>query len=438
MKYSGMLCATALALSCLLTAYGQVNSQIGLPVLFVHGICDSADNYLDGETAVQKALSAKYPTLYSSSGKYVAFFNGSQVYFQKPGAKVIGGVQNPPVLTVDPRTRFFLVALDQPGVANYQDFDRQRVAQIPIYEKGYELANVIWKIRSITGAPRVIVVAHSMGGLDARAYLEHVASASGSANTAVPYYNDVAALVTLDTPHGGAQIAGISLPDPFPWLECIANDSLDKSELEPSSSVIRQLDYLVSGASPLPQGTTITSIASYWADGVFGLIAIPGSDDLMKKNTQDLSAALSLPAAHSKSTLILRENEFHSTFTTPSSAPLVCGDDDLLHLQSCTGNAPQTLAYIDTAVISSAVAYPNHVMIQPAVWSIHTGKQVAFTAAEPVLWSIREGASGGQISAAGIYTAPLKILGSSQTFHVVAIRASYLSEYGEAEITVTH
>ncbi len=420
-----------------ISASAQAGSQIGLPVLFVHGICDSADNLLPTEAAVESAVQARFPTLYPAGSPMVAFYNGANVAFQIPGAQVIDGVPNPPVATVDPATRFFLVALDDPGVADYQDFDPSSVANVPIYIKGNELANVIWKIKAITGAPRVIVIAHSMGGLVARAYLEHVASAMGTANTAVPYGNDVAALITLDTPHGGAEITGISLLDPFPWLSCIANSSVDKSEMEPTSATIAQLDYETGGAGDLPAGTTITSIASYWAGDVLGLIAIPGSDDVIKARTQDLASSLYLPAVHSQSVLAARNNEFHSTFTTPSSDPLICGDDDLLHLLSCTGDAPQTFAYLSGAVVPAAVAYPNHIAITPGVWSLPTGKQATFHATTPVLWSVLEGAEGGQISASGIYTAPKTVAGGSQVFHIVAMDATNPAKFGEAAVTVT-
>lgn len=61
------------------------------------------------------------------------------------------------------------------------------------------LARRIDAIRTSTGQPRVIVVAHSMGGLVARAYLARHGDAA------------VERVLTLGTPHGGTRHAGLGI-----------------------------------------------------------------------------------------------------------------------------------------------------------------------------------------------------------------------------------
>jgi|GEM_PF-2455720 len=74
--------------------------------------------------------------------------------------------------------------------------------------------------------------------------------------------------------------------------------------------------------------------------------------------------------------------------------------------------------------------------IVPPTASVNAGQNVSFTTpgiTEKVLWSVQEGAIGGTISAAGVYTAPDK----SGTFHVVATLDSDRTRTATAAVTVT-
>jgi triacylglycerol esterase/lipase EstA (alpha/beta hydrolase family) len=164
-------------LACATLAPAQSSSQIGLPVIFVHGFCDKADSFLQDEEAVKATLQSHYSTQYPTaqapnSDEYITFYDGTTVWFQLPTKDVQDPESPNPIVTVPSSTRFFVVALDDPSQHTYELFDPSTVADIPIYTKGNELARIIWQIKAITGAPRVIVVGHSMGGLDARSYIE--------------------------------------------------------------------------------------------------------------------------------------------------------------------------------------------------------------------------------------------------------------------------
>ena len=75
-------------------------------------------------------------------------------------------------------------------------------------------------------------------------------------------------------------------------------------------------------------------------------------------------------------------------------------------------------------------------IISPPTASVDAGKNVTFTTPgvkEKVLWTVQEGASGGTITAAGVYTAPDK----TGTFHVVATLESDRTKTATATITTT-
>lgn len=133
-------------------------------------------------------------------------------------------------------------------------------------EQGQQLGAAIQKIRQLRGGgacptnERVILVGHSMGGLAARAFLQFQ-DTDGS---------EVAALVTIGTPHHGAEIADIL--DPEIWLlqgvnlDYIATEyghldlnSVAVQALKPSQILSADISDLV--VYPFPAQTELFSIA---------------------------------------------------------------------------------------------------------------------------------------------------------------------------------
>jgi triacylglycerol esterase/lipase EstA (alpha/beta hydrolase family) len=96
------------------------------------------------------------------------------------------------------------------------------------------LGSAIDRIREATGAPAVDVVAHSMGGLVARAYVRARGSASG-----------IARLVTLGTPHQGTHV-----------FRRLAHDPM-LVQMRPDSPLLRRL------ASDDPVPTLVECVAIY-------------------------------------------------------------------------------------------------------------------------------------------------------------------------------
>ena len=111
-------------------------------------------------------------------------------------------------------------------------FDLLAVANVPTVRKAGELKVVIDAIKRFTGAPGVILVAHSLGGLATRAYIQGIGLNRDGAT--IPYGNDVAALIMISTPNQGSVLANLSGK---PESEaCVIADTANLRDLQPTSS----------------------------------------------------------------------------------------------------------------------------------------------------------------------------------------------------------
>src|SRR6185436_20108070 len=141
------------------------------PVLFVHGFCSSSDTW--NETLPQ-LLVRRYgddvPRVYESAiGKAAV------------RTSISAGVKTLRIDFSDLAIGFYPLA----------------VANVPTVRKAGELKVVIDAIKRFTSAPRVIVVAHSLGGLATRAYIQSIGRNRDGARIA--YGGDVAALIMIST-----------------------------------------------------------------------------------------------------------------------------------------------------------------------------------------------------------------------------------------------
>lgn len=85
--------------------------------------------------------------------------------------------------------------------------------QAAIFKQGYALNKLITEVLDYTGAEKIILVGHSMGGLAIREYLQRTDEQGTHTNWINPYASDghkVARVVTFGTPHLGANTS----PDP--------------------------------------------------------------------------------------------------------------------------------------------------------------------------------------------------------------------------------
>jgi len=246
----------AIAALCLLL-WASPAVAAGLPVLFIHGFCSSADTWDD---TLPQLSTRRYgydaPRLYENT-------NG------KAAARTL--------VTAGSRT-FRIDFSDLSG-----GFDLLAVANVPTARKAGELKVVIDAIKQFTGAPAVILVGHSLGGLAARSYMQ----GTGHDRNGIPitYGRDVAALIMIDTPNQGSRLAFVS---GFPERdECVLADTVNLRELQPTSGFLRELN-----RRAWPAWAAVHSIISSNTG--------TESDDVVNITSQDLTALeryASLPEA---------------------------------------------------------------------------------------------------------------------------------------------
>jgi pimeloyl-ACP methyl ester carboxylesterase len=172
-RTSFLICAglAAIGMAALLGCTDRVRARpqrrVPFPILFLHGMGATAETWIDA---------------------------GVKSFLEKKGLRYGG------VIGVDKRGQ---LQISQPSCPPEKaDFFALQVADsfqsLNLWER--DLATIIEAVRSRTGAPRVILVGHSAGGLAARKYLVDHAR-----------YHHVAKLLTIATPHRGSELALIAI-----------------------------------------------------------------------------------------------------------------------------------------------------------------------------------------------------------------------------------
>jgi pimeloyl-ACP methyl ester carboxylesterase len=111
----------------------------------------------------------------------------------------------------DPQLRFLRRWLERDG---FQVFYATGIrADRTLDQNARRLAEFIAQVRARTGAPKVHLIGHSMGGLNARAYVESAL-----------YQGDVASVTTLGSPHAGVHL----------WRDFLVRE-IDAGSTEPSA-----------------------------------------------------------------------------------------------------------------------------------------------------------------------------------------------------------
>jgi triacylglycerol lipase len=197
------------------------------PVLFIHGFCSSAETW---DETLPQLSTRRYGT------------DAPRVY-----ESIIGKAASK--TTVAPGTTTFRIDFsDLSG-----GFDLLAVANVPTYRKAGELKSVIDAIKRFTGKSKVILVAHSLGGLAARTYIQGIGLNRAGATMA--YGHDVAALIMISTPHQGSVLANLSgRPEA---QACTLADTANLRDLQPASPFLADLNN-----QAWPAGTPIHSIVS--------------------------------------------------------------------------------------------------------------------------------------------------------------------------------
>jgi pimeloyl-ACP methyl ester carboxylesterase len=217
------------------------------PVLFIHGFCSSADTWADTLPQLStRRYGTDVPRVYESE---------------------IGKAASKTQVAVG-TTTFRIDFSDLKG-----GFDLLAIANVPTTRKAGELKAVIDAIKKFTGAPKVILVAHSLGGLAARAYVQGIGR--NRAGAVIPYANDIGALIMISTPNQGSVLANLSgRPDA---QACTLADTENLRDLQPSSPFLADLN-----GKPWPAGTPLHAIVSNNSGS--------NSDDAVTTTSQDVTA----------------------------------------------------------------------------------------------------------------------------------------------------
>lgn len=202
----------------LLLTIGSVDARSPVPVIFIHGLAGSADTWKSfGDFLQQNG--------WSFGGCPISLAPGSAGNFCPPTASLSPG-------------DFYRV----------QFSDNQNLTFI---EQGEELGSVIDVVLSLNPATSsLVLIAHSMGGLAARSYIQ------------IHQATDVLKLITVGTPHKGSRVADFCQSSTLNAALCefsgINPFSVAVTSLMPGSTGLENLNNLT--MQPLPDHISYTSI----------------------------------------------------------------------------------------------------------------------------------------------------------------------------------
>jgi pimeloyl-ACP methyl ester carboxylesterase len=404
--------------SLTVTPASTVEAAPSRPILFVHGICDNYagwSNLLHPHSGFMSLLPTE---LYPDSTLYVVEYNAvsQSVDFLTPNDRVNGLDPNSKleaVSTIPPTARFFIINLLDPNASSTDHFDPANVAKVSILNKAFEVSQAIKRIIEVTGIPQVNVVGHSMGGLDARAYVENLASVGAcydytpglgstdpdySISSCRPgfhqakYRYDVANIVTLDTPNAGAGLANVveHLSAAGPVIPCFAYPSTNMAELETDSELVRSLDYVgtpIGGARPVKNSARIQAVEDFFWDlkGDVSATGVGGeSDDVVKRDSQAITwdrdtIKANLPP--SDSTVPLQnvpvsyetsDSLINSLSACQQQLPAHLPAVQILHFLGCLGALPDTEWTLAHQLINDTVPWISS-------WNVSPGRGVALS-----------------------------------------------------------
>ena len=186
--------ALCLALTLALSVAVPAQASDSPPIVFIHGLDSSEQMWVDA------GLISHLESLGRSSGGVFHF-------------------------TLEREDQISDVAIESEQIlstsgdlwrVNFDSSSERESNWAAIYLQARAVHLVVARVRQLTGAKKVILVGHSMGGLAGSAYL--VADLDGDGHK--DYQDDVAKLVTLGTPFGGSGYAiWLSLAQGIPDLE---------------------------------------------------------------------------------------------------------------------------------------------------------------------------------------------------------------------------
>jgi pimeloyl-ACP methyl ester carboxylesterase len=347
---------------------GQNSPQNGRPLLFLPGWCSSPKDW--NTLAEEVAGSVGQQSVYANQTLHLVYYDGTSVKLWPSGSDFY---------VLQPSERFFALVFFGGPSNDFSSSDNPiTVAGISVLNKADEVAQVVRAITTLTNLKDVNVIAHSMGGLDARAYLQGMAVPYNNAvctntggyaclnATRTPFGSDIHKLITLDTPHIGAQSANNSallaylatavFSDSFG--NCAFAATLTRQELQEHSSLINLLN--ANPESQLPAGVPIAAITSH--SGYDILLAYQG-DDIVGTNEQSIA------------TLLPGDPLYFDHDNDDGGNPVECPTSGLtfLHSLNCLDAQPTTAPALESEITNDTLgSYSSiqvHTTLDGAAWS---------------------------------------------------------------------
>jgi hypothetical protein len=250
------------ALTCVFFAARPAHAQCTdatatRPILFVPGIGEDATTWGTEISGIRGHVIAELSSAagYSNFTPYNLYFDGSTGYVRLAHAAAGDPLPDPVVSSVMGAAgyvpcdaRNFAISFYGWAPLGKPQFDPSVVAGVSILTKANELSQVLKAIAGLTYVQDSVVIAHSMGALDARAYIEGLGSPLASPPILAPctqlycpmpstltYTGEVGHLITVDGANAGSYLGYINNAL-FGLL------GLNVSELEPTSAVVQALN----------------------------------------------------------------------------------------------------------------------------------------------------------------------------------------------------
>ena len=162
------------------------------PIIFIHGLNGNGNSWL------QFSLHLNNNSNYAFGGELPFCLNSFDLTYIADFCSIISDVQSFIPLNL-PSADYYRIEFDcqDNGICNTSNSEYIESNQSAIIKQGYALGIAIDKVLNATGKDKVILFAHSMGGLCAREYIQNP-------DHWIANSHRVAKLVTSGTPHGGS------------------------------------------------------------------------------------------------------------------------------------------------------------------------------------------------------------------------------------------
>jgi pimeloyl-ACP methyl ester carboxylesterase len=253
--HKAALLTSLVSLVLLLSNHASAYEKFSNPVIFIHGIIGDITTWQDfgeilGQNKEQNQLT----------------FGGCITFNKDAGAADVIFTPDICKSTTYPLSSgdFYLM----------QFSDNQNLT---FHDQAKELEAIINTVSAANGQAKVILVAYSMGGLAARSYLQFIS----------PTADKVLKLITVGTPHQGADITHLCESTPICTAFEIHLGSRAVAELDPTtSSALKDLNDLI--RHPLPTRVSYTSIIG------IGTFVIGDGDGIVSASSQNLGKVIEM------------------------------------------------------------------------------------------------------------------------------------------------